>query len=334
MVKPISFGLAIWSLLFMARIVSMGGLDPGYEEIEVDLLQGYQIYLVDRIEAILPTPQSALLSGILLGNKSSLPHFLRQDLADTSTIHMVVVSGQNLTILVGLLMGLSSWLGRRKAITISILGMVIYSVLTGLQIPVLRAFVMAFASIIGQVLGKQVIGWWVLMLTAGLMLLINPNWIFSISFQLSFLATLGLVVVSPVISHHLKKVPSLIRQDLSVSLAAQLMTLPVIASNFASVSLVGIGANLLVLWTIPLVMVSGFLALLASTIPGLGEIVGLVPSVLLTYFIYVVELFASLPVATIKAVDIGFLGWIGYYLVITGTAWFLNSKHQDTKSKQ
>lgn len=312
----------------------IGGLDPGYEEMEIDILQGYQTYLVERVDDLLPEPQSALLSGILLGERSSLPFHLRQSLTDTSTIHMVVVSGQNLTILSGLLMGLSGWLGRRRTILMTLGGMLVYALLTGLQVPVLRAFVMASGTVLAQATGRQVIGWWMLMLTAGLMLLVNPNWVYSISFQLSFLATLGLVAVAPVISIAIKRLPSLIRQDLSVTLAAQLMTLPVIASNFGSVSLVGIGANLMVLWTIPLIMVSGFFTLIASTIPGVGELVSLVPITLLTYFIYIVELFSNLPLATVRTSDIGVIGWMGYYLVIAGVVWLLNNKHQSANSKQ
>ena len=191
----------------------MGGLDPGYQEFEVDLLQPYQTYLVSKIDTLLPYPQSALLSGILLGNRSSLPYSLRQELSQTSTIHMVVVSGQNLTILVGLLMGMTSWLGKRQAILISLAAMICYALLTGLQIPVLRAFIMALSAMIAVLLGKQATGWWILLLTAGLMLLFSPNWIFSISFQLSFLATLGLVGLAPMIAQVLKNVPQLLKLD-------------------------------------------------------------------------------------------------------------------------
>src|SRR3989344_88607 len=317
MLKTLVIGFSIWLGLFIIRILMMGGLDPGYQEFEVDLLQPYQTYLVSKIDTLLPYPQSALLSGILLGNRSSLPYSLRQELSQTSIIHMVVVSGQNLTILVGLLMGMTSWLGKRQAILISLAAMICYALLTGLQIPVLRAFIMALSAMIAVLLGKQATGWWILLLTAGLMLLFSPNWIFSISFQLSFLATLGLVGLAPMIAQVLKNVPQLLKLDLSVTLAAQALTLPVIASNFNQVSLVGVGANILVLWTIPLVMASGFLSLLVElVIPGLGQILAIVPNILLTYFIYIVELFASLPMATVRASDIGVIGWAGYYLLI------------------
>ena len=112
-----------------------------------------------------------------------------------------------------------------------------------------------------------------------------------------------------------------------VTLAAQALTLPVIASNFNQVSLVGVGANILVLWTIPLVMASGFLSLLVElVIPGLGQILAIVPNILLTYFIYIVELFASLPMATVRASDIGVIGWAGYYLLMGSAMIYLWSR--------
>jgi len=186
---------------------------------------------------------------------------------------------------------------------------------------------MALSAMIAVLLGKQATGWWILLLTAGLMLLFSPNWVFSISFQLSFLATLGLVSLAPMIAGVLKNVPQLLKLDLSVTLAAQALTLPVIASNFNQVSLVGVGANILVLWTIPLVMASGFLSLLVElVIPGLGQILAIVPNILLTYFIYIVELFASLPMATVRASDIGVIGWAGYYLLMGSAMIYLWSR--------
>lgn len=328
MTKTIAIGIVLWLILFTARIISMGGLDPGYQEMEVGLLTSYQVQFTDRIDTLLPSPQSSLLAGILLGERSSLPYELRQALTNTSTIHMVVVSGQNLTILGGMLMGFASILGRKKTIGLTLAGMIIYALLTGLQIPVLRAFIMATAVLLAQLLGKQVVGWWVLVICASIMLLFNPNWVFSISFQLSFLATLGLVSVAPLISQALKRLPSLIRQDLAVTLAAQLMTAPVIAANFHSLSLVGVGANILVLWTIPLVMVSGFLALVTSYIlPPIAPLTALVPATLLTYFIYIVELFSKLPMATVFIPDVGWIGWAGCYLILTGILWHLRSDH-------
>ena len=159
------------------------------------------------------------------------------------------------------------------------------------------------------------------------MLLYNPNWLLSISFQLSFLATFGVIVVAPILVKHLERVPKVLREDLGVTVAAQAMVLPVIAYNFGQLSLFGIVANLLILWTIPLVMISGFAALglgLVSSV--LGTLAGLLPTILLTYFIYLVEFFAKLPGASVAVGESGIVMWAGYYLLVGGGVWMLSKR--------
>lgn len=324
MIRLLIWGLGLWLVVFLVRIWMIGGLDPNYYEAKTETLTATRLGLADKLEILLPHPQSALLSGILLGEQSRLPYQLKLDLQGTSTIHMAVVSGQNLTILAGVFVSLASWIGRRWAIGLTILAIVGYSLLTGLQVPVIRAGIMAGAALIAQLVGREVLGWWVLVITAALMLLINPNWLFSISFQLSFLATTGVLVVAPIILKHLEKIPVLIRQDLGVTIAAQALVLPIIAANFNQISLVGVVANILTLWTIPIVMVSGSVALAVGIVSQyLGSLVAIIPSTLLTFFIYTVRFFAHLPLSSLEIGAISPLVWLGYYLVIVGGVWGL-----------
>ncbi len=319
MVKTLSLAGILCLLLFILRVNSIGGIDPNYREGGNTILSGWQQNLAARIDHLLPYPESALLSGILLGVQSSLPVNLKKELTATSTIHIVVVSGQNLTILAGFVMSLVTTFGRRKTLVITLLVIVLYSLLTGLGVPVIRAAVMVTLTYLAQLFGRQGAGSWVLFLTAAVMLLINPNWLLNISFQLSFLATLGVVVVSPVIISRLKLVPEILREDLAVSLSAQLLTLPVIAFNFGQMSLIGLVVNSLILWTISPVMIVGILALLASFVGlFLGQIIGLLPGILLTYFVDVVKIGATLPGAGIKVPQTSLIFWAGYYLTAGG----------------
>lgn len=327
MFKILIFGIVIWLIIFLVRVASIGGIDPSYRDAEVSLFEPLSNYLLAVVDHTLPYPQSALLAGILLGERSDLPYSLKEDLTKTSTIHLVVVSGQNLTMVAGLVMGLAGAWGRKKTIALTGVVIILYAILTGLQLPVIRASLMTGATFLAQILGRAVLGWWVLLLTAATMLLYNPNWVLSVSFQLSFLATLGVVAVSPILQRYLSQVPRLIRQDLAVTFAAQLMVTPIIAANFNRISLVGVLCNTLILFTIPLVMISGFITIAVGIVsPVLGLVVGLVPTALLSYFIDVVEFSASLPLASINVGELGWLTWGGYYLVITGLLWHLNSK--------
>ncbi|MBI2595359.1 ComEC/Rec2 family competence protein [Candidatus Daviesbacteria bacterium] len=320
---------ALFLALFLFRVGQTGGLSkPGIDPELENLSSGFipsRDFLAGKIEEILPQPQAALLAGILLGVKSQLPKDFNNALRRTSTIHIVVVSGQNLSLLIGFLMKLS-FLGRRKMTFVSFAVIILYPLLTGLQVPVLRAALMIGLASAAQLLGRERDGVWILLLTGFAMLLYNPNWIFSISFQLSFLATVGVIVVAPELVKKLNRAPEIIRQDLGVSLAAQALTWPVIAANFHQASLIGVVVNTLVLWTISFIMVSGVIALAGVlTSPALGSLLALIPGVLLTYFIYVVSFFDRLPLASIYVGRLSPLVWVGYYILVLGLFLWLKS---------
>lgn len=320
----------VWFFLFIGRVLQIGGIDQTYRNHEVKILASQREYLVKIIKQSLPYPQSALLSGIVLGDGKQIPFQLKQDLKTTSTIHIAVVSGQNLTILAGFIMSLVGFLGRRKTILLTVFVIVIYSLLTGLGVPVIRAAIMAILAYVAQILGKERTGWWVLVLTAGLMLVYNPNWLVDISFQLSFLATLGVVVVAPILTSYLASVPQILRQDLATTLSAQALVLPILAFNFYQISLVGMLANLFVLWTVPIIMVGGLLGLVFGIVsPVLGKIVDFLPSVLLTYFIDIVKFFAKWPGSTVIVGDTAIIIWVGYYLLIGAGIWMLALKKKN-----
>ncbi len=303
---PVILSILLYCLIFFLRY-QQGGWD-----INLDLFPEFRQSLDARISQLLPSPEAELLSGILLGNKKSLPPELKLALRDTSTLHMVVVSGQNLSMVAGFFLLLSGLIKRRIAIAFSLLAIVFYTLLTGVQVPVLRAAVMAILAFYAEAVGRQRDGVWVLIVTAGLMLLVNPSWTGDLSFQLSFLATLGIIMVAPLFSRALKFLPVFLRQDLAVTVGAQLLIMPIIVQNFHQLSVVGVFANLLVGWTIPFIMILGVLTLV------LGGVVSFITSAFLTYFVYTVKFFASLPFAWEYVGEQWVIVWVGYYLVVGG----------------
>lgn len=327
MVKLILIISIIWVVIFTLRVIQIGGIDPIYKEEGVQLFQPLRADLSQKIDEILPYPQSVLLSGIILGNQSDLPYSFKKQLQVTSTIHIVVVSGQNLTILAGFIMSLVTIFGRRKTIILILFIIVFYSLITGFGVPIVRAAIMAGFAYTGKLLGREGTGWWILFTTGGIMLLYQPNWLLNISFQLSFLATFGIIVVAPIFSKAISKAPLVLREDLAVTLAAQLMVMPVLAYNFNQISLAGLFANLFVLWSVPIIMISGFAALVIGLISTfLGQIVGLVPGILLTYFIYIVELFSKMPGAVVKINQTNPVMWVGYYMLLGVMVLFIYDK--------
>jgi len=313
-ILPLILAVLLYILIYFVRL-NQGGWSASWR-IETEVLKDQRAALDKQIAKFLPSPKAELLSGILLGQDGKLPVGLQLALRDTSTLHIVVASGQNLSMVAGFFFFLSGVIKRKNAIILSFLAVVFYVLLTGAQLPVLRAAIMVTLAFIAEIMGRERDGVWVLIATAGLMLLVNPTWIGSLSFQLSVLATFGVVVVSPIFLEKLKRVPSLISQDIAVSFGAQLMVLPIIAQNFHQISLVALPTNLLVLWTVPFLMIGGAVLLLVSFIPLLGWIVTGLLNILLSYFIYVVEFFGSMPFAWQFIGEQLWVVWVGYYLII------------------
>lgn len=326
------FLIFILLLIIIIRITLQGGLEQNEQfelENKTEYLNESREYLQRQFSLLLPKPQSSLLSGMVLGIKSDLPFEFTQALRNTATLHLVVVSGQNLTILSGLILSLSFLLGRKKTVFLTLITVFFYTLLTGLGVPVVRAFLMVSFLLIADVFGREGDSIFILTFTAMLMLVFNPGWIYSISFQLSFLATIGVLIIAPVVISKVKFVPDIIKQDLVVTICAQLLTFPIIAANFHQASVVGVIVNLLVLWTVPFVMVFGVITLFISLVSfNLAKIFSIVPLILTTYFVDVVNFFNH-PGVALYVPKINFIVWIGYYLVIIGVYLFLTKKEKN-----
>lgn len=303
--------------------------EQGEWEIKIELFKDHRQALDQRISRLLPSPQAELLSGILLGQNKDLPALTKLALRDTSTLHIVVASGQNLSMVAGFFLGFSGFFKRRIAILLSLAAAMLYALLTGFQIPILRAAIMFGLASLSQVFGRQKDSIWVLTFTAGLMLLVNPRWILELSFQLSFMATVGVVVVAPILLKTFKYIP-IISQDLAVSLGAQALVTPIIAQNFHQFSIVGLITNLLVLWTVSFIMILGTIMLILSFISSiLAQIIAVAVSALLTYFIYIVSFFSSLPFAWEYVGEKLWIVWVGYYFILAGVVSFMLSLNND-----
>lgn len=322
---PLILAVILYILIYLVRLQQVPAGERVEKYIELKSLTALRKEFDKKFEQYLPSPQAQLLSGIVLGEKKDLPYDFRLALRDTSTLHIVVVSGQNLSMVAGFFLALSGLIRRRLAILLSFLAIIFYTLLTGAEVPVLRAAVMVTFAFLAQIFGRAGSSFWALVAAAGLMLLINPRWLFDLSFQLSFMATLGLVTVAPVLLKFLKTFP-LIGQDLAVTIGAQLMVIPIIAANFHQLSLVGVLTNVLVGWTVPFMMILGAVMLIASFISELlGSLVAQAVVILSTYFIYIVQFFSFLPFAWEYVGEQVWVVWIGYYMLLLGIMLILNN---------
>jgi competence protein ComEC len=244
---------------------------------------------IAHIYQIFPDPEASLLAGILLGDDNGMPASLQEAYKNTGTAHIIAISGFNIAIIAGLFVGLfSRLLGRRKGAIAAVLGILLYTVLVGATASVVRAAIMGGLAIFARQMGRRQNGLNTLSFTAAVMAVVNPQVLWDVGFQLSFAATLGLILYAQpfedwavrLISHIIspekaKKVAGPISAYLLFTLAAQLTTFPIMAYQFGRVSLISVLANPVILPVQPAVMVLGGVALLLSFIYlPLGKLAG------------------------------------------------------------
>ncbi|HZU86591.1 MAG TPA: ComEC/Rec2 family competence protein, partial [Anaerolineaceae bacterium] len=264
---------------------------------------------VDTLNRILPQPESSLLAGILLGVKDYIPTEVEDAFRATGTAHIVAISGFNISILIGLFIGFfRRWLPRLWAVLWAVVAIALYTLLVGAQASVVRAAIMGVMGLVGAELGRRQAGANSLAFTAAVMALFNPLLLWDVGFQLSFTATLGLILLGEPMQNaftawlerrlpaeRARKVAGPVGEYFLLTLAAQLATLPVIMGNFGKFSLSAIVANPLVLPVQPLVMILGGLSLLAGMLwLPLGQLLAWLVWPLLAYTIRVVQLLAQI----------------------------------------
>lgn len=284
---------------------------------------------------VLPEPQASLAGGLLLGERTTLPDDLKDVFNAVGITHIIALSGFNITIIADSLRRMFNYLmaPRQYSFWLAVFAIIGFVVMTGASPSIVRAAVMGILLILAQKTGRLYSIRNALIFAGMVMIFVNPKILrFDLAFQLSFLATLGLVYISPFVEKYLGWLPEKLdlRGIASATLGAQIAVLPLILYSFGRLSVVAPFANLLILPIIPHAMFWIFFGGLAGFfwLPA-AKILGWISWLLLTYQIRVAELFAKIPFAAID-VNIGW-GWmvVAYVLLWGGIARKL--KNQDQK---
>ncbi len=219
----------------------------------------------NNINTLFPAPESGLLIGLILGGSHQLSKNIQADFSRTGLSHVTAVSGYNVTIIAEYLMiiGIALGLWRRQAFWFAVVGIILFVIVTGLSASAVRAGVMGILLIWAMKNGRLANSQNAVIFSADVMLLANPlllRW--DVGFQLSFLATLGIIYIYPLFDIYLVKKNKVfgLSEILFLTLSAQIFVLPIILFNFNQLSLISPLANLLILPVIPLTMLAGFLA--------------------------------------------------------------------------
>lgn len=260
-------------------------------------LYGIRERIILLYKEAIPEPHSSLVAGIVLGSKADMPEEFWEQLKFTGTAHVVVASGMNVTFIISFLLNLFvHFIKRPKAIAFAILGSWVYVVLSGFDAPLVRAAIMGSIAFGAQGLGRISTATRALILSAGIMLIIKPEWFYDLGFILSFTATMSLIIFEPKVSRMLQKIPLIrsvlpLKKDLATTIAAQIGVTPILLFSFGTVNIFSPLINALVLWTIPPIMIFGAIAgLCGLAIPFVGELIVLLSLPFSYWFVGVINL--------------------------------------------
>jgi competence protein ComEC len=297
------------------------------------------------ITQVLPEPQASLAQAVTLGIRGNLPQSVKDDFSRTGTTHLLAISGLHLSILAGIILSAGIWLwGRRHYFYIWLaLGVIwFYTLITGMHPPIIRAAIMASLFLTADLLGRQRSAITALTFAAAIMVAIEPQILWTVSFQMSFTAMAGLVLLAPFFQALGRKAvraaigkdrpivttANFISDSFSISLGAIIGVGPLIAYYFGIVSFVTLPATLLALPALPGAITSsalagglGFIALPAA------QVIGWLAWLFLSYLLLVIRAFATIPSSSLDVSLNPNAVWI-YYLVLALAVFFSSRRRQ------
>jgi competence protein ComEC len=292
--------------------------------------------LAASLARALPEPQGSLAQAILLGLRGNIPYSLSEAFSRTGTAHLLAISGLHMSIIIAIFLSLGVLLfGRRRStyIWLTLAFTWLYALLAGMHPPIIRAAIMGSLFVIAVHLGRQGSAIIALAFAAAVMVGIQPGLLWTVSFQLSFLAMAGLVLLFPYFQawgrrgvgaifrnrEALVGAGSAITDVFAASLAATVAVAPLIAYNFGIISLVGLPATFFALPALPFIIVAGALVAFVGLVAAFAaQILGWLAWLFLSYLVLLVRGFDALPYSSLNVATISPWYILGYYAVLAG----------------
>lgn len=325
------------SMLFpRVHVVQNSSVSP------ISLLYHFRVYLSTLITQLLPQPQAALLIALFLSLRTPALHPEVQDFNVTGTAHLIAPSGFKVTIIAGMITAIMSRLyekQRRKrqkvfrhrhysnwrhwfTMTFVLFTIFVYTLLSGAGPAAIRAGIMGGITVVAPRLGRTYNVYTALSFSAILMTLVDPFLLWDAGFLLSFLGTLGIVLLTPFFQrllHALTVIPfgHQIVEIIASTLAAQIATTPIFAIVFHEISFIGPLANILTVPLLGISLLAGILlCILGIYVPLLATLFSWAVQPLLSYILFIIHWCANVPFAYVTAPGLdSILSW-GYYAIL------------------
>ncbi len=278
-------------------------------------------WFADKVRVLLPEPQASLGIGFLTGQKSALPDDLAEAMKIAGLTHIVVASGYNLTILVRMARRLFVKVSKFLAAASSGVMILLFMAVTGLSPSMTRAGLVSGVSLLAWYYGHKLHPFILLPFAAAITVVLNPSYAWGdLGWQLSFAAFAGVMVVAPLLQRYFfgMKEPGALRQILGETIAAHIVTMPIIALSFGTLSHVAIIANLLVVPLVPLAMLLTFICGVWSMLNlPFGWLVAMPTDWLLGYMVQAATFVSELSWAQSEVMASAWV-WVAYVLLVAG----------------
>ncbi|MDZ8263965.1 ComEC/Rec2 family competence protein [Nostoc sp. ChiQUE01b] len=263
-------------------------------------------------------PEGPLVSAMVLGSKAvDLPYDIRDLFVQAGLAHALAASGFQTSLILSVILQLTKRARKGTQFTLGFLALIIFLSLTGFQPAVLRAVIMGFAALVGLLLKRKVKQFGSLLLAATLLLVFNPLWIWDLGFQLSFLATLGLVVTVPALVNRLAWLPPASAALIAVPLAATIWTLPVQLFVFGVVPSYSLLLNVVSTPLISIISIGGIISALVGLVwTDAGSFLAGVLHYPTDWLIKLVEYFSKLPGNSVAVGSISTWQLLAIYILI------------------
>ena len=252
----------------------------------------------------LAEPDASIVAGELWGERARLPPDLKSEFQETGTVHVLVTAGLHVGLVALLVAALCSACGAPRTVTCacSICAVWIFAILSGLELPALRAATMASVALTARAFGRSAISWQTLIIAAAVVIAAIPGSVESPSFWLSFCCVGSIFALGVQIEGMFERIPHLphrLREACTLTLATQLGTWPISAAMFEQYSTYALFANLAVVPCVPVTMLLGALTLAFAWLPPLAQAFANLDAWTIAWCIGIVHLLATLPQSAI-----------------------------------
>jgi len=296
--------LANKDIYYLIKNADIKVISNGHGSRVKSLLYKLRNSFIKNINKVIPMPESDLANGLILGVRGGFDEDTQQEFINTGTIHIIALSGYNVSIVANSVMKVFNLiLSTTLSIVLGVIVILLFIIMTGASSTAIRAGIMATIMLLGKMTERKYIAGRALVVAGLVMVAYDPRIFVDMSFQLSFVATFGVLYVTPKIFGWFKFVPIRFgfREMVASTVAATISVLPILLNLTGVLSLVSLPANFLILLIIPTVMLLIFITgAFGFILPILGVVFGYISYLFLLYMLSVIHFFGSLSFASVS----------------------------------